>query len=91
MLLTMNPVGGWITIAASAGIVLWTWFGLRGNAPSWVLDAGSALGGVGLAVGGLLLIEDPGLASWLVAPMVLGPATVIHRRLLFAGEGPLRT
>jgi hypothetical protein len=91
MLLAMEPLVGWITIAVAVLFILGTWFGLRGKAPPRMLDVGSALGGVGLAVGGLLLIEDPGVPSWIVTPLGLALATVVHRRLLFAGDGPLRT
>lgn len=87
----MDPVGGWTTIAVSVTVILGTWFRSRGKASSWIIDAGSGLGGVGLAIGGLLLVEDPGIASWFLAPTILGVAAIIHRRLLFAGEGPLRT
>ncbi len=87
----MDPVGGWVTIAVSVAVILGTWFRSRGKASSWIFDAGSGLGGVGLGIGGLLLVQDPGTPSWFLTPMILGVAAIIHRRLLFAGEGPLRT
>ena len=86
----MDPVGAWTTIAVSTAIILVTWLRLQGKASERVVDIGSAIGGAGLAVGGLLLFDDPGVTSWVLTPPVLALAAVAHRRALFAGEGPLR-
>jgi hypothetical protein len=55
------------------------------------VDALLAVEGAGLAVGGLLLIDDVGTWSWVVGPAVLAIITPIHVRTLFAGDGPFRT
>jgi hypothetical protein len=56
-----------------------------------VLDVLLAVGGAGIGVGGLLLLSDVELASWVVAPILLAIAAIAHVRVLFAGQGPFRT
>jgi hypothetical protein len=51
----------------------------------------AAVVGVGVAVGGLLVVGDVGAWSWVVAPIVLGVATPLQVRALFAPGGPFRT
>jgi hypothetical protein len=36
-------------------------------------------------------VGDAGLASWIVAPIVLAVGAVAQERVLFADGGPLRT
>lgn len=57
---------------------------------AWI-DALVVLGGVGVAVGGLLFLDDVGLASWVVAPTLMAAGAFGQWRLLFAPGGPLRT
>jgi hypothetical protein len=64
---------------------------LQDRVPSSLRDAIVAIAGASLALGGLLLLEDPSVASWLLTPVVVAVLAVTHVRLLFAGEGPLRT
>lgn len=87
----MDPVGGWTTLAASASLVAVAAVVLRRQLTRPLVDGLLALGGAGLGVGGLLLVHDVGVASWVVAPVLLAAITVLHVRLLFAGSGPLRT
>ena len=87
----MAPVVGWLTVGLAASWIVFVWFGLRHKAPSWVSDVATAVGAAALGVGGLLVLEDPGTASWLLTPPALAFIAVVHRRLLFAGAGPLRT
>jgi hypothetical protein len=56
-----------------------------------VADALVGLSAAGLAVGGLMLLDDVAASSWAVAPVVLAVAAVLHVRALFAGSGPFRT
>lgn len=56
----------------------------------WI-DLMMCLGGAGVAVGGLLFLEDVGLASWVVAPLILAAGAFGQWRVLFAPGGPLRT
>ena len=56
------------------------------------LSAGPAFGslavcGAGIAAGGLLVQEDVGVASWVVAPVVLAVLTPLHMRLVFGPPG----
>ncbi len=87
----VDTVAGVTLIAGSwalfAGTALW----IRRHAPAWVVDTLLALAGVGVAIGGLLLLSDVSVASWIVAPLFLAVASVVHVRALFAGNGPLRT
>ncbi len=46
-----------------------------------------AVCGVGVAVGGLLVQDDVGTASWVVAVAVLGVLTPVHARLVFGPPG----
>jgi hypothetical protein len=87
----MDRIGGWSTIAVSAALFLGAAFPLRGRLGPRAIDVMVASGGAGLAVGGLLLLDDVGVASWIVAPLVLAGAGVVHVRVFFAGDGPLRT
>jgi hypothetical protein len=88
---SMRPgVGALILATCAAAIVLTSSF-LRTRLPRTVVDALLAAEGAGLAVGGLLLIDDVGTASWIAGPAALAILTPLHVRALFAGEGPFRT
>jgi hypothetical protein len=87
----VDPVGGWSTIAASFTLIAVIWFGLRRKMSHLLVDALSALGGLGIGIGGLLLMTDVGAASWVVGPLAMSVMAVLHERALFAGAGPLRT
>lgn len=57
------------------------------------LAAGFAFGsmvvcGMGIAAGGLLVQEDVGAASWVVALVALAALTPLHMRLVFGRPGP---
>lgn len=87
----MDPVGGWTTIGASALFLVAAWFPLRRMLSGWLADLLTAACGAGVGVGGLLLLHDVGLASWIVAPVLTGLGAFGHRRALFSGAGPFRT
>lgn len=76
---------------ASAALVLWTTFELRPQLPEGLCTVLLAIGGAGLGFGGLLFVHDVDAASWVVAPAALAVLVPAHVRVLFAGEGPLRT
>jgi hypothetical protein len=87
----MVPETGWTLIGLAVTAIAVVWFGLRRRVPAALADTVSALAGACLGVGGLLVLEDPGVASWVVTPPFLAVVAVLHRRFLFAGDGPLRT
>ena len=91
MLVDMDVVGAWTTLAASVVLLAATLIVLRERLPRRWIDGLVALGGAGVAVGGLLFIEDVGLASWVVAPLLLAVSALVQWRVLFAPGGPLRT
>jgi hypothetical protein len=84
-------MGGVAVIVASTALLVVTaaWVRLRAAAP--VVDALVAMSAAGVAVGGLMLLDDVGTSSWIAAPAVLAMAAVLHVRALFAGSGPFRT
>jgi hypothetical protein len=87
----VDTVGAWTTLGTSTLLVMWTTFVMRSRQPQRVTDGLLAIGGAGVAIGGLLFLSDVSAASWLVAPIVLATLTVVHVRVLFAGGGPFRT
>lgn len=50
-----------------------------------------AVAGVLAAVGGLLVQHGVSTGEWVATPLVLAALGVFQARLLFAGDGPLRT
>ena len=77
-------------IGIASGVIVGTLV-LQRRMPSRTRDLVTGLGGAGLALGGLLLLDDVSAVSWLITPLVVAALAVTHVRLLFAGEGPLRT
>jgi hypothetical protein len=86
-----DPAAGIALLFVSAVAVVATAWVLRRRGPSRLVDVALALEGAGLALGGLLLLEDVGTGSWIVGPVALAILTPLHVRALFAGEGPFRT
>jgi hypothetical protein len=64
---------------------------LRGLLPRPAIDALMALAGAGIGVGGLMMMDDVGTASWIAGPAVLAVIAPLHVRALFARDGPFRT
>jgi hypothetical protein len=87
----MHVALGWTLLTASSVVFLLAAFPLRTRLPQRVLDALLGLSGAGIAIGGLCLVEDVGVWSWVFAPVVLGMGAIAHVRALFAGAGPFRT
>lgn len=83
-------IGGAVLIAASAlGLV--TIVRLRTRLPRPITDGVMALVGAGIGVGGLSLLRDVSVASWLAGPAALAAIAPLHVRALLARGGPLRT
>ena len=87
----VDDVVGLAVIAASAVLLIATAFVVRRRIATAAVDALLGGAGAGLAVGGLLLVDDVEAASWIVAPVALAALTVVHVRAMFAGSGPFRT
>jgi hypothetical protein len=87
----MNVPLAWAILGASAALLLVASLVLRTRLRPIVVDAVVGLAGAGVAVGGLLFLDEVGVASWIVAPVFLAIAAIVHVRALFAGAGPFRT
>ena len=86
-----NPIvsigAGVTTIVGASALGLLTVFVLWRQLPAAVAFAVIAVCGVGVAVGGLLVQNDVGTASWVVAIVALGVLAPVHARLVFGRPG----
>ena len=87
----MHLTAGIALIAGGGVLAIVTGGWLRTTIPRPATDALMALAGAGIGVGGLLLLDDVGTASWIAAPAVLAVVAPLHVRALFARGGPFRT
>ncbi len=87
----MDPIAAWITLACSVVLLLLTTFVLRQRLRQPAVDLLFAVSGAGVAIGGLLFLDDVSTASWVLTPILLALGAVVHARALFAGDGPFRT
>ena len=78
---------GVATIVGASALGLVTVFGLWRRLPAAAAFAAVTACGVGVAVGGLLVQDDVGTASWVLAVVVLGVLTPVHARLVFGPPG----
>ena len=83
----MSTGVGVATIVGAGALGLLTVFVLWRRLPAAAAFAVIAACGVGVAVGGLLVQDDVGPASWVVAVVVLGVLTPVHARLVFGPPG----
>ena len=83
----MSTGAGVATIVGAGALGLLTVFVLWRRLPAAAAFAVIAACGVGVAVGGLLVQDDVGPASWVVAVVVLGVLTPVHARLVFGPPG----
>ncbi len=83
----MSTGAGVATIAGSSALGLLTVFALWRRLPAAAAYALMASCGVGVAVGGLLVQDDVGTASWVVAVVALGVVAPVHARLVFGPPG----
>jgi hypothetical protein len=77
-------------IVAASAIGAMIVFGLWQRLPAGLAFGFLAGCGMALAAGGLLMQEDVGAASWVVALGALAVLTPLHLRLLFVPPGPRR-
>lgn len=87
----MDPIGAWTTLVVSVAVLGVTLAVLRERLPRRWIDVLVALGSAGVALGGLLFLDDVGPWSWVVAPLLLAGCGILQWRLLFAPGGPMRT
>jgi Na+/melibiose symporter-like transporter len=78
-----------ILVGGAVAVSLVTW--LRDRFGRRIADALAAAAGVMVAAGGLLVVEDANVWSWLTATLFLAAAAVGQRRALLAPGGPFRT
>jgi hypothetical protein len=78
---------GVATIVGASALGLLTVFVLWHRVPTAAGYALTAVWGVGVAVGGLLVQDDVGAASWVLAVAVLGVVGPVHARLVFGPPG----
>ncbi|HEY2965977.1 MAG TPA: hypothetical protein VGJ99_06815 [Actinomycetota bacterium] len=83
----MSTGAGVATIVGASVLGLLTVFVLWRRLPAAAAFAVISVCGVGVAVGGLLVQDDVGTASWVVAVAVLGVLTPVHARLVFGPPG----
>lgn len=86
----MSTGAGVATIVGASTLGLLTVFVLWRRVPAAAAFALTASCGVGVAVGGLLVQDDVGTASWVVAIVALGVVTPVHARLVFGPPGRAR-
>ena len=87
----MDELLAWSVLGAASAVFLLAALPLRTRLHPRLVDLLLAVSGAGVAVGGLLFLDDVGAASWVFAPVFLAVAANAHVRALFAGEGPFRT
>jgi hypothetical protein len=75
---------GLIATGAALGLVTIGMFRRRFGATSFVL---SAIAGLCVAAGGLLVQRDVGVGDWVVASVTLGAIAPIHNRVLLGAPG----
>jgi hypothetical protein len=89
--LEMNVPLAWAILGASVVLLLVASLALRTRLRPVVVDVLVGLAAAGVGVGGLLFLEEVGVASWIVAPVFLAIGAIVHVRALFADAGPFRT
>ena len=86
-----NPIvstgAGVATIVGASALGLLTVFVLWHRMPALAAYALTVVWGIGVAVGGLLVQDDVGVASWVLAIAVLGAIGPLHARLVFGPPG----
>ena len=86
-----NPIvstgAGVATIVVASVVGLVTVFVLWHRVPVAAAYALTTVWGIGVAAGGLLVQEDVGAASWVLAIAVLGVLGPVHARLVFGPPG----
>ncbi len=78
-----------LSVSALVGLV--AVFALRSRL-AWSATTGVlALAGAGLGLGAIMVQRNASAPEWALAPLVCAALLPLNVRLLYAGEGPLRT
>jgi hypothetical protein len=80
----------WATIAVGGSSVAAGMFWLRAPLRSPVRTVVLAGGGALVGLGAIGLQRHATALEWVLTPLVVGALSVLHARLLLAGEGPGR-
>jgi hypothetical protein len=80
----------WVAIVVGGSAVAAGMFGLRASLRSPVRTIVLAGGGALVGLGAIGLQGDATALEWVLTPLVVGALSVLHARLLLAGEGPGR-
>jgi hypothetical protein len=87
-----NPIvhvkAGIAFIVAASAVGALIVFALWHRLPAGLAFGSMVVCGMGIAAGGLLVQEDVGPASWVVALVTLAVLTPLHMRLVFGPPGP---
>ena len=84
----MHVGAGIALIVAASAVGALIVFGLWHRLPAGLAFGLLAACGMAVAVGGLLVQKDVGVASWVVALGALAVLTPLHLRVLFGPPGP---
>ena len=87
--LNVHVAAGIMLIGAASAVGALVVFGLWRRLSVGLAFASMAACGIGIAAGGLLVQEDVGVASWVVALVALAVVTPLHMRLVFGPPGPV--
>ena len=87
----MHPAAGVVVNIIGSAMTLLVGGWLRTTLAQPAVDALMALAGALIAVGGLLMLHDVSIASWIAGPVMLAVVAPLNVRALFARGGPFRT
>jgi hypothetical protein len=85
-----RPMIWWGAIVVGGAVVAAGMFGLHAPLRSPVRTIVLAGGGALVGLGAIGLQRDATALEWVLTPLVVGALSVLHARLLLAGEGPGR-
>lgn len=87
----MAPALGWTMVVVGLAFLAVTWLSLQYRVSQVMADALTGVAAIVATCGGLLILPDVSVASWVLGPCFAMLGGVVHRRALFRGAGPFRT
>jgi hypothetical protein len=79
-----------VVVGIGAVVVIAATLAVRSSIPSLVRTVVLVAGAVVVGLGAIGLQDHASTLEWVLTPVVLGALSVLHDRLLFAGDGPGR-